>query len=91
MDGDGEAIAQLDLVALNRKGLALQRRRGLKNTEKGDRNALAALVRPSSSLHVSGCGWIPVRARSCKPSLDGKVTAPRQSRRREGRRVRSSK
>ena len=36
MDGDGEAIAQLDLVALNRTGLALQRRRRLENTEKGD-------------------------------------------------------
>src|SRR6516165_1443487 len=35
-DGDGDAIAQLDLVALNRTGPALQRRRGTANTEKGD-------------------------------------------------------
>jgi hypothetical protein len=36
VDGDGDAIAQLDLVALNRNCLALQRRR-LEKTEKGDR------------------------------------------------------
>src|SRR5262249_25471737 len=58
VDGDGDAIAQLDLVALNRKGLALQRRRRLENTEKDDRNALAALVRPSSSRRVSSCSWV---------------------------------
>jgi hypothetical protein len=30
----------------------------MRGSEKGDRNALAALVRPSSSRHVSSCGWV---------------------------------